>query len=68
MHVYVFMCVLTSVEARGEQHTFPSVILHLINFFLDSPFTEPGAHQSCYIVLPKPHRELPVSASLVLIV
>lgn len=36
MHVYVFMCVLTSVEARGEQHTFSSVILHLINFFLDS--------------------------------
>lgn len=36
MHAYVFMCALTSVEARGEQHKSPSVILHLINFFLDS--------------------------------
>lgn len=37
MHAYVFMCVLTSVEARGQQHASSSVILHLfIYFFLDS--------------------------------
>lgn len=36
MHAYVFMCALTSVLARGQQHKSPSVIFHLINFFLDS--------------------------------
>lgn len=36
VYAYVFMCVLTSVEARVQQHTSPSVILHLLRFFLDS--------------------------------